>query len=201
MLGGRLARIRLPVLTPRLALRLPRLSDVPFLLRYINDPRVSRPLTSRHAPYRRSEEEAWVRKSRKGARKGNNLHLTITLRGSGEAIGGIGLEDLDWDNRHGWTGYWLVPRHWHKGYGMEAASAICDIAFRQLRLHRIDANVFEFNPRSMRLLRRLGFKEEGRKRETYHRSRQWYDEVAFGLLASDFRPTLATKTRTPRRHR
>jgi [ribosomal protein S5]-alanine N-acetyltransferase len=187
-LGGRLARIKLPVITSRLALRLPRLGDVPILMRFINDPRVSRPLTFRHAPYKRSEEVEWVNSSRKAAARGEKLNLAITLRETGQLVGGVGLEIPDWDNGHGWTGYWLIPTYWHQGYGTEAASAVCEIAFERLRLHRIDASVFEFNPRSMRLLQRLGFQKEGRKREILHRGGRWNDEIVFGLLASDFRP-------------
>ncbi|HLY77058.1 MAG TPA: GNAT family protein [Thermoplasmata archaeon] len=187
-LGGRLTRIRLPLLTPRLALRLPQRSDVPLLTRYMNDPRVSRPLTSRHAPYTRLQEVAWVNDSIRAAAKGKKLNLAITLREGGTLVGGIGLEVPDWDNGRGWTGYWLIPQHWHKGYASEAASALCSVAFERLRLHRMEANVFDFNPRSMRLLRRLGFKREGKRRETYHRSGRWHDELAFGLLATEFRP-------------
>ncbi len=187
-LGGRLARLRLPLLTPRLALRLPRLSDVPLLTRYMNDPRVSLPLTARHAPYTRPQEIAWVNDSIRAATKGEKLNLAITRREGGTLVGGIGLEVPDWENGHGWTGYWRVPQHWHQGYASEAASAVCQVAFGRLKLHRIDANVFDFNPRSMRLLKRLGFKREGRRRETYHRGHRWHDELAFGLLATDFRP-------------
>ncbi len=187
-LSGRLASVRLPLLTERLALRLPELADVPFLLRWINEPAVFRPLASRHRPYKRPEEVAWVKRSRRAASKGENLNLAITLRDGRTHVGGIGLEVPDWDNGHGWMGYWLAPKYWHQGYASEAASAICRLAFRDLAMHRIDASVFEFNPRSMRVLRKLGFKREGRKRDVLFRGGRWHDEVSFGLLARDFRP-------------
>lgn len=187
-LGGRLSSIGLPILTPRLALRLPRESDVPLFLRYLNDPRVSRTLSSRHTPYRREGEVAWVRQSRRAAFRGEKLNLVVTLRPEGTPVGGAGLEIRDWENGHGWTGYWLAPRYWHRGFASEAVSALCHIGFHKLKLHRVDAHVFEFNPRSMRLLRTLGFKNEGRVREVYRRGRRWYDEYAFGLLVEDFRP-------------
>lgn len=187
-LGGRLASVRLPLLTERLALRLPELADVPFLLRWINEPAVFRPLASRHRPYKRPEEVAWVKRSRRAASRGENLNLAITRRDDGTHVGGIGLEVPDWDNGHGWMGYWLAPKYWHQGYASEAASAICRLAFRDLAMHRIDASVFEFNPRSMRVLRKLGFKREGRKRAVLFRGGRWHDEVSFGLLARDFRP-------------
>lgn len=189
-LGGKLAPISVPIRTPRLVLRLPRMADVPLLVRYINDPRVSRPLTTRRAPYRPSEEAEWVDSSRRAARRGEKLNLAITLPGSDALVGGIGLEIPDWANGHGWTGYWLRPTYWHRGFGSEAASAVCQVAFQYLKLHRIDASVFDFNPRSMQLLRRLGFRKEGTRREILYRGGRWHDEIVFGLLAEDYRPSV-----------
>ncbi len=80
--GGKLSRIHPPILSPRLTLRLPEPSDVPFLVRYVNDPAVFRPLIGRHKPYTRSEEAEWVRDSRRAAAKGEKLNLAITLRES-----------------------------------------------------------------------------------------------------------------------
>lgn len=74
------------------------------------------------------------------------------------------------------------------GYATEAASAVCGVAIRRLKLHRIDASVFDFNPRSMRVLHKLGFKREGKKREVLFRDGRWHDEVSLGLLAKDLRP-------------
>lgn len=187
-LGGRLASIRLPLLTPRLALRLPEPIDVPFLVRWVNDAPVFRPLVGRPRPYTRREEVAWVRNSQRAASRGEKLNLAITRRESGDIMGGVGLEIRDWDNGRGRLGYWLAPDFWHAAYGSEAASAVCAVAFRRLKLHRIDAAVYEFNPRSMSLLRRLGFRREGNQREVLFRGRTWHDEVTFGLLSSEFRP-------------
>jgi [ribosomal protein S5]-alanine N-acetyltransferase len=188
-LGGPLAKIDLPIQTPRLALRLPRLSDVPVLVRYLNDPDVFDPVFTQHARLTTENERKWVRSSRLAARAGTSLSLAITLREGGTHIGGVGLEVRDVDNRRGWIGYWLAQPYWRQGFASEAASAVCRIGFRTLRLHRIDAAVFAFNHRSMALLRRLGFKVEGKKRDCLYRWGQWHDEVLFGLLAADFRPT------------
>jgi RimJ/RimL family protein N-acetyltransferase len=157
-------------------------------MRYLNHPSVFRPLAYRGTRFRRLEEVAWVRRSRRAAAHGDYWNFAVTRRDSGALVGGIGLEVRDWANGRGWTGYWIARPFWHRGYGAEAASAVCDVAFRRLKLQRIDAEVFDFNQRSMRLLRRLGFRREGRRRHVLRRGGRWYDEIAFGLLASEFRP-------------
>jgi [ribosomal protein S5]-alanine N-acetyltransferase len=187
-LGGKLRAVRLPLLTPRLLLRLPRTSDVPLLLRFLNDPGVFRPLFTRTRPLRRRDETEFVAGAIAGAKQGAKLSLAVTLRESGALVGGVGLEIRDWENGHGWTGYWIARPYWRRGYGSEAVSAVCGTAFRTLKLHRIDATVFEFNARSAALLRRLGFRREGGAREVARKGGRWVNEKAFGLLAREFRP-------------
>ncbi|MGD0249327.1 MAG: GNAT family N-acetyltransferase [Thermoplasmata archaeon] len=148
--GGKLVRVRLPVVTPRLALCLAELSGLPFFLRSTNDPSVLRNYISRRAPLKRSEEVAYVTSSRRATAKGEKLNLSITFRETGELVGGIRLEVRDWTHRHGRTGYSLTAPYWHRGYGSEAASAVLRVAFQTLKLHRVDARVFSFNPRSAR---------------------------------------------------
>ena len=187
-LGGRLSKVDLPIETARLTLRLPRLADVPLLVRYLNAAAVFDPVFSGHSKMTVSGEKAWVRKSIKSARSGKKLNLIITLRDSGTLIGGVGLEVEDVDNKRAHLGYWLAEKYWYHGFGSEAASAICSLGFSKIRLHRIDTGVFAFNPRSMALLRGLGFSVEGKGREVLYRKGKWHDEVRFGLLAGDFRP-------------
>jgi [ribosomal protein S5]-alanine N-acetyltransferase len=192
-LGDRLAAVRVPVLTPRLALRLPRVSDVPRLVEYLNDPPVFRPVFARSEPLTRSDELVWVQRARRRTLRHQKLNLAITQRSTGELIGGVGLELREEAGRRGWLGYWIARPFWHRGYASEAASAVLTLGFERVGLHRVDAAVFEFNPRSMRLLERLGFRREGYRREVLRRDGRWYDEATFGLLAREFRPAPAPR--------
>lgn len=187
-LGGKLSPIELPIQTPRLTLRLPRQADAPRLTRWMNHPSVFDPVMSSHTKLTLSGEKEWVRRSLRAARLGSKLALIIELRTGGPLIGGIGLEIQDADNKRAHIGYWLAKPYWHQGLASEAASAVCRAGFREAGLHRIDTGVFAFNPRSMILLKRLGFKTEGTRREVLYRRGRWHDEVMFSLLARDFRP-------------
>ena len=60
--------------------------------------------------------------------------------------------------------------------------------FRELGLHRFHTGVFPDNPRSMRLLRRLGFRTEGRARQHGLVDGRYRDLILFGLLRREFRP-------------
>ncbi len=58
-------------------------------------------------------------------------------------------------------GYWIGQRHWRRGYGTEAISALVDYAFRTYPADQIGAGVFHDNPASLRLLEKLGFAAMG----------------------------------------
>lgn len=70
----------------------------------------------------------------------------------------------------------------------DAASLLIAAAFREIGLRRIHAGVFSDNPRSFRVLRRLGFRSEGRARQDRLVDGRYRDLVLFGLLRREFRP-------------
>ena len=86
---------------------------------------------------------------------------TGELTGSvGEAMGAIGLRSTD-DPDIGDIGYWIAERFWGQGLMAEAITAVTELAFRHWDLHAMAADVFTSNERSARLLRKLGFVQEG----------------------------------------
>ena len=157
------------------------------MIHSLNEPAVFHSFFSRQSFLTKLDEERFVRTSHTALKGGDRLSLVITLRGTENVIGVIVLTITDWENGCAQIGYWLGRPYWHVGYGSEATSTVCETAFRDLSLHRIGATVFPSNLRSMKLLRRLGFKKEGRRRETHLRGKKRVDEVLFGLLAGDFR--------------
>jgi [ribosomal protein S5]-alanine N-acetyltransferase len=181
-----LDRIELPIRTPRLLLRPPRLSDVPALVPLVGDWRVARPTTIPH-PYSKEEGEQFVRASARKRRRGTDMALLVTDRMDGRLIGGTGFHQIDWTDRRFELGYWVAPSEWGKGFAPEAAFAVCREAFRTLRMHRIHANVYAFNARSARVLLNLGFRIEGRAREHHRDGRSWVDVLRFGLLSGELR--------------
>ena len=182
-----LPRLRLPIVSRRLLLRPPRPKDAAAIARALRDPRVTRPI---HLPARYSIPDAreFIRRSRKGRAEGTAYNLSIFLRESGELIGGCGLDHILFDHRNAHVGYWIARPHWGNGYAPEAASALIAAGFRELGLHRVHTGVFPDNPRSIRVLRRLGFRTEGRARQDRLVDARYRDLILFGLLRREFRP-------------
>src|SRR5690242_13107585 len=83
----------------------------------------------------------------------------IFLRASGEFIGTCGMEPFDLDGQSEVElGYRLCLNFWGQGYAKEAAAAILNYGFGNLKLARIMAFALPQNKPSLRILDQLGFR-------------------------------------------
>jgi ribosomal-protein-alanine N-acetyltransferase len=86
-------------------------------------------------------------------------------------------------------GYELGRFAWGQGYMREAANAILHWTFENMQLHRIDALIHPENHASLKLAQHLGFKLEGRLRETAFWDGSYHDMLQLGLLRHDMTET------------
>jgi RimJ/RimL family protein N-acetyltransferase len=73
-----------------------------------------------------------------------------------------------------------------KGYGTKAMKLLLDYGFRELKLHRIQLQVIEFNKGAIVLYEKFGFKKEGVFREFVLREGKRYDLLLYGLLKDEW---------------
>jgi [ribosomal protein S5]-alanine N-acetyltransferase len=80
-------------------------------------------------------------------------------------------------------------RYLGQGYMTEANRAVVRFGFEEMGLNRIEAFTAPDNVASMKLLRGLGFREEGLLREHYFKDNRMQDSCCFGLLRKEYQPT------------
>lgn len=80
------------------------------------------------------------------------------------------------------VGYKLSQSSCHHGYMLEALSFLTPIILEELKLHRIEAFVQPDNASSIRLLTRLGFREEGYLSSYAEINGQWKDHLLFSYI-------------------
>ena len=104
-------------------------------------------------------------------------------------IGYTGLWGIDWVDRRATTGIIIGRKEAQgKGYATDALWSLMRAAFEYVGLHRLDAEIFEFNERSLKLyVDRCGWKEEGRRRLHVFRDGRYWDRVLVGITADDYR--------------
>jgi [ribosomal protein S5]-alanine N-acetyltransferase len=172
------------IASSRLVLRIPRKRDAADLESMFHDPRVYR-----YLPYARRVESGReiVSRAHQGTRSGTAYRFIIRTKEEGAFVGSALLFGVDTRNRSAELGYALAKDQWGHGYATEAGVALLRWGFKHLRLRRISAYVAAENGPSERVLLKMGFKLEGRRREAGRRGKGWGDDLEFGLLRPEFR--------------
>jgi RimJ/RimL family protein N-acetyltransferase len=141
-------------------------------------------------------EEEWLRGRQEISWK-NGICLGIEaldVPGAPMLIGNIELRHLHAEARSGNVGMLIGPPEYRgRGYGSEALRLLCRFAFDELDLHRVDLAVFDFNVRAQRAYLKVGFVEEGRRRDAVYLAGRYYDELVMGLLRDDFEAAEAAR--------
>ncbi|MCF7810449.1 GNAT family N-acetyltransferase [bacterium] len=112
------------------------------------------------------------------------IYLIIVFKATDKPIGYIRINWMDENKEFAWLRF-SMAEHRHKGYMKDALRAFLTQAFA-LGLHRADAEVFLPNTASLKLLKGLGFKQEGLKREAYFDGKTYNDVYVMGLVRGDF---------------
>ena len=115
-----------------------------------------------------------------------NFDLGVFLKSDGALIGGVSIMQLERGIcQNGYLGYGIFNPHWGMGYAKESVKAGIDIAFIDLKLHRIEAGIEPLNRRSLSLARALKMRHEGCKRRHLFLRNQWVDLEIFSLTTED----------------
>jgi len=113
---------------------------------------------------------------------GNSVPLVI-VDASGEVVGAITIQSIIRGFFQSCSvGYWLAEDAQGTGLATAALREATEIAFHELRLHRIQAETLVQNVRSQRMLERFGFVEYGRAEAYLKIAGVWQDNVLYQLL-------------------
>lgn len=103
-------------------------------------------------------------------------------------IGGVNLNNICRGSAQSASpGYWLGAQHQGQGYMHEALHLAITYAFTAQKLHRLNAATLPHNGRSIKLLRHLGFEEEGFAKSYLEINNEWQDHILFGITADQFK--------------
>ena len=142
-------------------------------------PRISWP--DRHSP---TVFPQMLRYFRKEAREGRMLPLAVIVDGRfGGQVTVNGVTRGAFDSGH--VGYWVDRRFAGQGVLPTALAMVVDHCFGPVGLHRIEANVRPENTASLRVVEKLGFREEGRHARYLYIDDDWRDHLSFALLKED----------------
>lgn len=139
-------------------------------------------LTGTHRGFSLAELEQWYATR---AEQTDRIDWTIVENTAGAWAGEVVLNELDADNRS--CGFRIMlqgPRYFGRGLGTEATRLAVQHAF-SVGVHRIELEVYDFNPRARRVYEKAGFRLEGTKRDALLWDGAWVDAHIMSLLATD----------------
>ncbi|MBX3561695.1 MAG: GNAT family N-acetyltransferase [Sphingomonas sp.] len=176
--------------TERLILRRPRDSDLDALMPAWADPEMTR------YTVRRDDPRAFLRQliadmqaKQPGAIEpgGPWYQFVLARRADGAVVGDIGVGFDVPGERQVELGYRILPAHQRQAYVREALTALIPWLIDAHRVHRFVAVATAENIASVKIIRALGFHQEGHFREAFLCDGRWIDDLYFALLAKDWR--------------
>lgn len=100
-----------------------------------------------------------------------------------ELIGEAVLNDIDWDaNMAGFRIALFSSTQTNKGIGKQAVKAVTDFGLYTLQLHRIELEVFDYNPRAQHVYECCGYQIEGRKKDGLYYDGSYHDILIMAIL-------------------
>ena len=73
-----------------------------------------------------------------------------------------------------------------RGIGTAAAKLMMQYAFEELKLNRLQLEVFSHNPRGIKAYEKAGFTIEGALRQSLYINNKYSDEIIMGILREEY---------------
>ena len=103
----------------------------------------------------------------KNGKRIDSYEFAIELKSEKKVIGGLSLNKINNFQGTAGGGIWLNKKYHNKGYGSEAFAERLKFAFNKLKLRRVETGFLKGNKSSFKMLKRMGYKLEGMKREAF----------------------------------
>ena len=172
--------------TARLLLRPFKLSDAPDVQRLAGDHAIADTTLNVPHPYPDGVAEEWISTHPPAFQAGEAATFAVVLRQEETLVGAFGITiDPRFDSAE--MGYWIGRPFWGRGYCTEAARAVLDYAFEDLKLNRVHASHVVRNPASGRVMQKLGMTKEGLRRQHVKKWEKYEDLVNYGILRREWR--------------
>jgi RimJ/RimL family protein N-acetyltransferase len=168
----------------KVVLRPVRMDDAPRFVKWFNDQEVNKFVKLRSLDLK--SEQKWISERVAGKVK-DGIHFCIETKEQVH-IGAVSLDNISKFHKHATFGIFIGDKnYWNKGFGTEAAQLILDYGFKKLKLHKIDLDVYSYNPRAIKVYKKLGFKKEGIKREHAFWQGKFYNAYQMSILDREWK--------------
>lgn len=126
----------------------------------------------------------FVRTLDRQARSGTSLPFAIEH--AGDLVGQLTVSGITYGSLYSASiGYWVAQHVAGRGITPTAVALATDHCFTALGLHRVEVNIRPENRPSLRVVEKLGFRDEGLRERYLHIQGAWCDHRTFALTTED----------------
>lgn len=119
-------------------------------------------------------------------KKSDRIMFMVTNK-LGKPIGVCGLIHIDLKDKIASIAIIIGEKEYqNKGFGTEILQMLVDYGFNQVRIHRIEAEVFAYNQASTKLFEKMNFKQEVILRDSLWRNGKWWDILILSILQNEY---------------
>lgn len=113
--------------------------------------------------------------------------FSVFRKDDGVLIGHISIDGIIRGNfQNGILGYRIFNNFWGEGYATEACSAAMQLAFKELKLHRVEAFIEPDNKPSLKVAKRIKLRKEGLSVRRVFWKKKWINLSVFAATCEDY---------------
>lgn len=160
-------------------------SDMPALMEWRNNPS-HRQYFREYRELNSDKQSSWY--ERFVLNDPNTIMFAIVELKTAKLLGACGLCYINWISRNADFSIYVGADNLYidKKFAPDAAKVMMRYGFNELCLHRVWAEVYDFDERKIEFFENLNFKLDGRFRENYWHDGKWHDSMFFSLLFDEY---------------
>jgi len=121
----------------------------------------------------------------------NTIMFAIETKSTKKLIGVCGLTYIDWKNRKAELSLYGGAEKWQEDpHIVDALKTLMKYAFYEVNLHKLHAEVFEFNRRTAQLLENHHFTKTGVMEDNHFEDGKFWDSYIYSILREEYDKTL-----------
>jgi RimJ/RimL family protein N-acetyltransferase len=117
----------------------------------------------------------------------SSVYLAACLRDSNTLIGYTSINDIDWRNRSAlWGSIFVDEKCKGKGLSVDIGRELLKLVFEEMPIYRFYSYLLATNTPSMKMVERLGFKNEGLQRSAVYKMNNFHDLICISMLKPEY---------------
>lgn len=116
----------------------------------------------------------------------SNVERWLTAWGEPGMVGILNVSDIDWTSRCADVGMMANPDCRGLPISKGLPEAVTDFGFEVLNLRRLQAEVMDNNPAALKFDIALGYRIEGRRRQSVYKSGHYHDSLLIAMLREEW---------------